>query len=114
MKITQKDINNDKILVIVEEDDNTRLEDIREKESFKLLQSKVFKNNILILEENYKDEKLNGIYKQYYDNGSIWRTGQYENGKVIGKFVEYRENGDLWRITEVQPDGNIQEKYFDE
>lgn len=114
MRITQKDINNDKILVIVEEDDNTRLEDIREKESFKLLQSKVFKNNILILEENYKDESLNGVYKQYYDDGSIWRIGQYENGNPIGKFVEYRENGDLWRITEVQPDGNIQEKYFDE
>lgn len=114
MKITQKDINNNKILVIqIEEEDNTRIEDIREKESFKLLQSKVFKNNILVLEKNYKDGKLDGIYKQYFDDGSLEIEGQYKEDKPAGIFYYYRQDGRLWRRAEVEEDGTINDRYFD-
>ncbi len=43
----------------------------------------------------YLMEKLNGIYKEYYNNGKIKAEGEYMNGKKNGTWKVYKENGSI-------------------
>ena len=80
MKITQKELNDDQIMII-SEDETTRTEDTRKKENFELLKTVVFNNNKISLIENYKNGKLHGKYEQYFENGSLQISGEYREGE---------------------------------
>lgn len=110
--IKEKILNEkEKLVVIVEED--TRIEDLRDLETFKLIQHKLFKNGILVLLENYdENEELNGEYLEWHDNGILCKKGQYKSGKPVGTFTDFYKNGDIWRISKVEEDGTITSEYF--
>lgn len=44
---------------------------------------------------------INGIVKQYYENGNIWREMTIKNGKENGTEREYYENGKLHVVANV-------------
>ncbi|MGY0395057.1 toxin-antitoxin system YwqK family antitoxin [Fusobacterium sp. SYSU M8A802] len=110
MKVTQKELNDDQILII-SEDETTRIEDTRKKENFELLKTVIFNNNEMVLIENYKNGKLHGKYEQYFENGSLQISGEYREGKPVGKFYEFKENGSLSRIVKVEKDGTIKTEF---
>jgi antitoxin component YwqK of YwqJK toxin-antitoxin module len=43
----------------------------------------------------YANGKKNGEYKSFYPSGKVQAIGYYKNGNVIGKFNTYSETGDL-------------------
>lgn len=110
MKITQKELNDDQIMII-SEDETTRTEDTRKKENFELLKTVVFNNNKISLIENYKNGKLHGKYEQYFENGSLQISGEYREGEPVGKFYEFKENGSLLRVVKVEKDGTIKTEF---
>ena len=52
------------------------------------------------IEYLYKDGKLNGTTRVYYDSGKLKSTWQYLDGKLEGKSYVYYENG---KINKIQP-----------
>lgn len=50
--------------------------------------------------QTYQDEKmnaLNGPYKEWYDNGNLWKEGHYENDEKTGRWNFYHQpDGDLY------------------
>ena len=54
-----------------------------------------FDNVVLIVEENYKDGLLNGVRKVLNGDGSPWKEESYKNNKKDGLFKEYDEKGVL-------------------
>ena len=49
-----------------------------------------------------KDGKpINGIVKQYYENGNIWREMTIKNGRENGVEREYYESGQLHVVADV-------------
>lgn len=65
-------------------------------------------------EENYKDGLLNGVVKNYYDNGNLTEVTYYKEGKKHGSSKIYTEGGVL--IEDVNyVDGKLNglAKYFD-
>lgn len=49
-------------------------------------------NGNKFLEAEYKDSKLNGSYKKYYIHGDLEVDGEYENGKKSGIFTYHISN----------------------
>ena len=43
----------------------------------------VFENGQIKYEENYKDGKREGIYKEWYENGELYYEGNYKDGKRV-------------------------------
>jgi antitoxin component YwqK of YwqJK toxin-antitoxin module len=63
-------------------------------------------------EGNYKNDKKTGKWKYYYPNGQLEETGEYENGKPVGKWLWYYPSGKLLRemsYYEGKPDGAFTE-----
>ena len=63
-------------------------------------------------EGNYEDDKKTGSWKYYYPNGQLQETGVYENGQPEGKWLWYYPSGKKLReLTYYQGkrDGNITE-----
>ncbi|OGF47652.1 MAG: hypothetical protein A2452_03215 [Candidatus Firestonebacteria bacterium RIFOXYC2_FULL_39_67] len=54
-----------------------------------------YKSGKLLLEFNFKDNKMNGLYKSYYEDGVLWQEKNYKDGKENGIFKIYYENGKL-------------------
>ncbi len=52
-----------------------------------------------ILENNYKDFKLDGLVKCYHDNGILSKICTYRNGKLNGAGRYYKNNGELSKVT---------------
>jgi len=50
----------------------------------------------LLEEINYTNGHRNGIYKSFYENGSLKEEATYINGKINGIHKLYYENGRLW------------------
>ena len=50
-----------------------------------------------------KDDKEDGPWKFYYDNGQLRYEGTYKNGKRDGPYKYYNENGQL------QEEGNYKD-----
>jgi antitoxin component YwqK of YwqJK toxin-antitoxin module len=48
------------------------------------------------IERNYKEGKLDGAYKIWYDNGSIKLIGKYKAGKEDSIWIWWYENSNLW------------------
>ena len=47
-------------------------------------------------------QPINGIVKQYYENGNIWREMTIKNGMENGVEREYYENGKLHVVADVK------------
>jgi antitoxin component YwqK of YwqJK toxin-antitoxin module len=61
-------------------------------------------------EGNYKNNNKTGKWKYYYPNGQLQETGEYVNGKPEGKWLWYYPSGKLLRemnYYEGKPDGEI-------
>ena len=50
-------------------------------------------DDTLVYEGEYKNDKRNGKWKEYYKNGLLLFEGEYKNGKRNGKGKEYRYDG---------------------
>jgi antitoxin component YwqK of YwqJK toxin-antitoxin module len=59
---------------------------------------------------SYKDDKLNGECKTYYDNGQLKEIYSYNDGLMNGMYKSYYENGQLHKICSYI-DGYANEKY---
>jgi antitoxin component YwqK of YwqJK toxin-antitoxin module len=47
--------------------------------------------------KNFKfNNKREGKYIEYHDNGNIYMNCNYKNDKREGKYISYRENGKIW------------------
>jgi len=52
------------------------------------------KEKILLLREYYIfNDRIEGTYKEYWENGQIWETCNYKNNKKEGEYKEYHSNG---------------------
>ena len=47
------------------------------------------------LERNYKDGKLDGLFKEWYENGKLDMKGNYKDGIKDGLWKKWYENGQL-------------------
>ena len=54
-----------------------------------------YESGQLQAEENYKDDKLEGITKAYYESGQLQGEGNFKDGKQEGMVKTYYENGQL-------------------
>jgi antitoxin component YwqK of YwqJK toxin-antitoxin module len=52
-------------------------------------------SDVVKLEYNLSNGKLNGQFKSYYENGNLKMTGNYLNGEKNGLFKEYNEDGNI-------------------
>lgn len=73
-----------------------------------------YENGNLKREENYKDGELDGIAKWYHENGNIGEEKNYKNGKLDGGWKIYYENGNLKRegIVNNGKDIGIVKRYY--
>ncbi len=65
---------------------------------------------LLQKEENYKDGKLEGEYKEFYLYGGIKEEGQYVDGKKESEWKKYHSNGKLMK-EENYKDGKLEGNY---
>jgi hypothetical protein len=65
------------------------------------------KNSFKItIEENYNNGELNGVCKEWFENGQLNYEQNYSNGKKIGVCKIYKSNGTIDRI-ETWEDGRL-------
>jgi len=63
----------------------------------------------------YKENKRDGKWIYYYENGNVWSEGFFKNGKSDGKRVTHYENGHIFYIGFYQEDRRVGTwKFFDE
>lgn len=62
------------------------------------------------LEEDYKEGRLDGAFKEFFPNGNVKREVRYMNGKLNGLFRTYYENGQIEQEA-VYQDGQIEGMY---
>ena len=60
-------------------------------------------NGQLEIQSNYNDGKINGKYQRWFENGQLEIQSNYNDGKRIGVYLKWHENGQL----------NVQMKYKD-
>lgn len=51
--------------------------------------------DVIMMKENYKNNKLNGLKSIYYENGKLAETQEYANGVMHGENLIYGANGNL-------------------
>jgi len=52
-------------------------------------------SGVLVMEQCFKDDKLDGMLKSYYESGNLNIIASYKNGKLDGIFRIYDESGAL-------------------
>jgi len=57
-------------------------------------------NNIKILIENYKENKLNGNKYVFYPDGSIYEESSFWDNRLVGRYKLYYPNGQIKRTAE--------------
>jgi antitoxin component YwqK of YwqJK toxin-antitoxin module len=58
-----------------------------------LKETTYYPNKQVQLEGTFQDNKRNGIWTYWYENGKMWSQGNYVNGKSTGKRTTFFENG---------------------
>lgn len=48
------------------------------------------------IEGNYKDNKRDGYWASWYDNGQLWSEGEFKEGLSEGKRTVYHPNGKIY------------------
>lgn len=61
-------------------------------------------NGKVAVEAPYKNGKLDGVFRSYYENGNPWQTIGYREGVEHGISTDYYENG-MKKLREVYKDG---------
>ena len=89
-------------IVIHDQVDTSR---VTEKVYFTSGQIKTYKNY-----SNYKDKKLDGKLKEWYENGQLHKDMDYKAGKKNGKLLTYWDNGKAKRIDLYENDKLIEGK----
>ena len=64
-------------------------------------------------EENYKNDKQDGITKSYYESGALKTEIYYKNGKAEGFAKIYFESGKTYLIDTYKNDQQIERKIYD-
>ena len=54
-----------------------------------------YENGQIEREGSYKDGEIEGRWRKYYKNGQIWGEGNFKDGKEDGKHTRYYENGQI-------------------
>ncbi|WP_143310245.1 toxin-antitoxin system YwqK family antitoxin [Chitinophaga vietnamensis] len=62
---------------------------------------------------HFKNRKPEGYFFSAFDNGSLMQEGFYKNGKLDGLIKGYYEDGSLASIYTMKDDKKIDVKYFD-
>lgn len=52
----------------------------------------------------YKNDTLNGEYKEFFTTGKLKIIGNYKSGKQIGEWKEYFPNGSLYKLSRFKND----------
>ena len=61
-----------------------------------LISRRVFwEDGIIKIFENYKENKLHGVYEEYDEEGVITLRGNYKNGLLHGTWTYYYHNGSI-------------------
>ena len=72
-----------------------------------------FKNYNLFHYEILKNNKLDGLYAVYHDNGIVWESFKYQNGR-LNTIIENHSRGGMPRKNDQFRDGNgVLNKYYD-
>jgi|TARA_B100001964_G_scaffold226570_1_gene275606 antitoxin component YwqK of YwqJK toxin-antitoxin module len=53
-----------------------------------------YENGDVLKEEEYKNGKLNGLFRQFFPNGNISVGGSYKDGLKTGPWLYNKENGE--------------------
>ncbi len=72
-------------------------------------------NGNVAVEAPYKNGKLDGVFRSYYENGKVWQTVGYLDGVEEGFSVTYYENGSK-KIKETYKNGVLSgatEEYYE-
>ena len=80
------------------------------------LWKKYFKNGKLQNEITYKNNRPNGHAKIYYDNGNLKEEGLWKGNKWVGNYKFYHENGSIYQSFAFNTRGKregTQEYYYD-
>ena len=64
-----------------------------EKPLEKIFMKRFYFDGLLKFEKNYKDEKMDGKYINYYENGKKESEVFYKDGELDGKYIGWYENG---------------------
>ena len=54
-----------------------------------------FAKDNIISETNYLKDKMNGFFREYYENGRLKTSGSFVNDLKNGEWKEYSEDGKL-------------------
>ena len=54
-----------------------------------------------------KNGEIDGIHKEFYENGNIKKETNYKNGEMIGKIVSFYENGKIKNENNLDNGSNI-------
>ena len=105
-EITERFVNGDKKLLVKykgEGGDEVVVERITYSESGdtlllekpleKIFMKRFYFDGLLKFEKNYKDEKMDGKYINYYENGKKESEVFYKDGELDGKYIGWYENG---------------------
>ena len=65
------------------------------KSGFKNGIAKYYRNEILLSEINYKNNKYNGMAIEYYESGELRNKSNFRNGKLNGTSLSYHKNGNI-------------------
>lgn len=52
-----------------------------------------YSNKQVKMDGEYKDELRHGMWKAWYETGTLWSEGEYKEGKRNGKGIYYHPNG---------------------
>ena len=63
---------------------------------------------------NYKDGKLEGLSKSYYENGNLESEQSYRNGRLDGGAKAYHPNGKLQFAFQYRKDVPVAVKEYDQ
>ncbi len=55
-----------------------------------------YENKQKRIEGEYNNQLRNGIWKAWYENGTIWSVGEYKDGKRNGEGISYHPNGKIY------------------
>lgn len=73
-----------------------------------IVNTKIFRKH----EYYYVNNIMQGAYKSYYTNGSLWESGNYENGLATGIWHEYDQAGRVKKITDWREGKTYSRRFF--
>ena len=73
-----------------------------------------YNNGKLKQEQNYKNDKREGISKGYYESGKLWSEWNFKNGKLEGISKGYYESGGIAYIDTYKNGKKINRKTYTE